>query len=70
MAKAALTAMTRAQAEEWSGRAIRFNAIAPAAVAHGDPGLSGEPDIAVMALHLASARSKNLSGCVFEAEMR
>jgi hypothetical protein len=29
---------------------------------------SGEPDIAVMALHLASSRSKNLSGCVFEAE--
>ena len=70
VAKAALTAMTRTQAEEWAGRAIRFNAIAPAALDHGKQGLSGEPDIAVMALHLASSRSKNLSGCVFEAEMR
>jgi NAD(P)-dependent dehydrogenase (short-subunit alcohol dehydrogenase family) len=70
VAKAALTAMTRAQAEEWAGRAIRFNAIAPAALDHGGEGLSGEPDIAAMALYLASARSKNLSGCVFEAEMR
>jgi NAD(P)-dependent dehydrogenase (short-subunit alcohol dehydrogenase family) len=69
VAKAALTAMTRTQAEEWAGRAIRFNAIAPAALDHGEEGLSGEPDIAVMALHLASSRSKNLSGCVFEAEM-
>jgi 3-oxoacyl-[acyl-carrier protein] reductase len=68
VAKAALTDLTRAQAEEWAGRAIRFNAIAPAALTHDDPGLSGEPDIAVMALHLASARGANLSGCVFEAE--
>jgi 3-oxoacyl-[acyl-carrier protein] reductase len=70
IAKAALTALTRAQAEEWAGREIRFNAIAPAALDHGGDGLSGEPDIAVMALHLASSRSRNLSGCVFEAETR
>jgi NAD(P)-dependent dehydrogenase (short-subunit alcohol dehydrogenase family) len=69
LAKAALTDLTRAQAEEWAGRAIRFNAIAPAALDHGAEGLSGEPDIAVLALHLASSRGANLSGCVFEAEM-
>jgi NAD(P)-dependent dehydrogenase (short-subunit alcohol dehydrogenase family) len=70
VAKAAMTAMTRTQAEEWAGRAVRFNAIAPATVAPDEPGLSGEPDIAAMALYLASARGKALSGCVFEAETR
>jgi 3-oxoacyl-[acyl-carrier protein] reductase len=69
LAKAALTDLTRAQAEEWAGRAIRFNAIAPAALDHGAEGLSGEPDIAVMALHLATSRGAGLSGCVFEAEL-
>jgi 3-oxoacyl-[acyl-carrier protein] reductase len=69
VAKSGLTAMTRAQAEEWSGRGIRFNAIAPAVVAAGQ-GLAGEPDIAAMALHLASDRGRALSGCVLEAEAR
>jgi NAD(P)-dependent dehydrogenase (short-subunit alcohol dehydrogenase family) len=69
VAKAGLVAMTRKQAEEWAKHAIRFNAIAPAVVADGGPGLSGEPDIAAMALYLASARGKALSGCVFDAEM-
>jgi 3-oxoacyl-[acyl-carrier protein] reductase len=68
VAKAALTAMTRAQADEWAGRAVRFNAIAPAAVMPAAAGLSGEPDIAAVALYLASDRGKALSGCVFEAE--
>lgn len=70
VAKAALTAMTRAQAEEWAGRAVRFNAIAPQTVVPGGPGLSGEPDIAAMALYLASRRGRALSGHVFEADMR
>ncbi|MBX9590474.1 MAG: SDR family oxidoreductase [Hyphomonadaceae bacterium] len=68
VAKAGLTALTRAQAEEWAGRAVRFNAIAPeSGLASGGQGLSGEPDIAAMALYLASGRGKALSGCVFEA---
>lgn len=70
VAKSALTSMTRTQAEEWAGRAVRFNAIAPQVAGLGGPGLSGEPDIAAMALYLASARGKALSGCVFEAEAR
>jgi 3-oxoacyl-[acyl-carrier protein] reductase len=66
VAKAGLTAMTRAQAEEWAGRAVRFNAIAPdLGLVPG--GLSGEPDIAAMALYLASGRGRELSGHVFEA---
>ena len=69
VAKAGLTAMTRAQAEEWAGRAVRFNAIAPEVGPVGGQGLHGEPDIAAMALYLASGRGKALSGHVFEAAM-
>jgi 3-oxoacyl-[acyl-carrier protein] reductase len=60
--------ITRAQAEEWAGRGIRFNAIAPE-TALGEPGprLSGESDVASLALYLASDKGKALSGCVFEA---
>jgi 3-oxoacyl-[acyl-carrier protein] reductase len=68
VARAALTGMTRAQADEWAGRAIRFNAIAPqTGLVPVGQGLSGEPDIAAMALYLASGRGKALSGHVFEA---
>src|SRR5436190_2164580 len=69
VAKAALSAMTRIQAEEWAGKAIRFNAIAPQ-TAHpsAEPSLAGEPEVAALALYLASGRGKALSGHVFEAE--
>jgi len=67
VAKAGLTAMTRAQAEEWASRGIRFNAIAPQTAQAPAPDLRGEPDVASLALYLASARGKGLSGCVFEA---
>jgi 3-oxoacyl-[acyl-carrier protein] reductase len=67
-AKSALVDMTRAQAEEWAGRGIRFNAVAPE-TALGEPGprLTGEPDVASLALYLASEQGNSLSGCVFEA---
>jgi NAD(P)-dependent dehydrogenase (short-subunit alcohol dehydrogenase family) len=68
VAKSALSAMTRAQAQEWASRAIRFNAIAPQTLAPASPGLCGEPDMAALALYLASGRGKELSGHVFEAE--
>jgi NAD(P)-dependent dehydrogenase (short-subunit alcohol dehydrogenase family) len=71
IARTGLVSMTRAQAEEWAPRAIRFNAIAPqTSLVPVEPGLCGEPDIAAMALYLASGRGKTLSGCVFDAEMR
>src|SRR5262245_29450058 len=68
LAKSTLADMTRAQAEEWAGRGIRFNAVAPE-TAMGEPGprLSGEADVASLALYLASAQGNTLSGCVFEA---
>jgi NAD(P)-dependent dehydrogenase (short-subunit alcohol dehydrogenase family) len=69
VAKAALTAMTRAQAQEWADRAIRFNAIAPqTAQIPAEPSLAGEPEVAELALYLAAGRGKALSGQVFEAE--
>ena len=68
--KAALTAVTRADAEEWAARGIRFNAIAPQTVhTPAEPSLAGEPDVAALALYLASGRGKALSGCVFEAQV-
>jgi NAD(P)-dependent dehydrogenase (short-subunit alcohol dehydrogenase family) len=68
LAKSTLVDMTRAQAEEWAGRGIRINAIAPE-TALGEPGcrLYGEADVASLALYLASEKGKALSGCVFEA---
>jgi NAD(P)-dependent dehydrogenase (short-subunit alcohol dehydrogenase family) len=65
--KSALNAMTRAQAQEWGSRGIRFNAIAPqVAQEPTEPALNGEPDVASLALYLVSGRGKALSGCVFE----
>ncbi len=67
--KAALAAMTRAQAQEWASRGIRLNAITPqTAISAAEPCLSGEPDIAALALYLASGRGRSLSGHMFEAE--
>jgi NAD(P)-dependent dehydrogenase (short-subunit alcohol dehydrogenase family) len=66
--KAALTHMTRKQAEAWARHAIRCNAIAPATAGLGEAALVGEPDVAALALYLASDRGKGLSGHVFEAE--
>jgi 3-oxoacyl-[acyl-carrier protein] reductase len=68
LAKSSLVDMTRAQAEEWAPRGVRFNAIAPQTLpAAVGSSLRGEADIASLALYLASERGKSLSGCVFEA---
>jgi 3-oxoacyl-[acyl-carrier protein] reductase len=66
--KAALVTITRRQAEEWAGRAIRFNAIAPqTAAAQPAAVLTGEADVAALALYLVSSRGEGLSGLVFDA---
>jgi len=67
--KSAVAAMTRLEAEAWAGKAIRFNAIVPQTLPLGaEPVLRSEPDMAALALYLASARGKTLSGLLFEAE--
>ena len=69
VAKAALTAMTRAQAEEWADKAIRFNAIAPqTARPRRSPAWPASPRWRSLRCYLASGRGKALSGHVFEAE--
>lgn len=64
--KAAMMHMTRTQAEAWAGQAIRCNAIAPPTAWPGER--VGEPEVAALALYLASDRGRELSGHVFEAE--
>src|SRR5262249_2811562 len=66
IARSALAAMTRAQAEAWAGRAVRFNAITPGAASSTAPWR--EPDVAALALYLASAEGAPLSGHLFEAD--
>ena len=67
--KSAVATMTRLEAEAWAGKAIRFNAIVPQTLPVGaEPVLRSEPDMAALALYLASARGKSLSGLLFEAE--
>jgi NAD(P)-dependent dehydrogenase (short-subunit alcohol dehydrogenase family) len=69
VAKAALATMTRGEARQWADQAIRFNAVAPSTLSDGrDPALSGETDIAALALYLISGRGKSLSGLVFDAD--
>ena len=69
IARSALAALTRGEAATWSSHGIRINAIAPSTDILGSRGgacISGTPDVATLALHLASARGGNLSGLVFE----
>ena len=69
--RAALATMTRREAETWAGNGIRINAIGPAASLPGDKKaatLASEPEMAAVALYLASKRARGLSGHVFDAE--
>jgi len=69
MARAVLATLTRGEAMRWSDQAVRINAVAPSASTAAGPrqGLASEPEIAALALHLASKRGKALSGLVFDA---
>ena len=69
--RSALAAMTRTEAETWAGNGIRINAIGPRAAMPGDKkamALASEPEMAAVALYLASKRARGLSGHVFDAE--
>ena len=70
LARTALAAMTRKEAEAWADQAVRINAIAPRVMSGPSPAgacLNNEPDIAALALYLASRRGKTLSGHIFDA---
>jgi len=62
--RASLAAMTRVEAAAWAGKGLRINAIGPPAGADA----AAEPDVAALALHLASEQGKSLSGLVFDAD--
>ena len=72
IARTALAGLTRREAAHWAGQGVRINAIAPVDTSlswamSGPVGLSSEPEIAALALHLASNRGRALSGLVFDA---
>ena len=61
MARTALQALTRGEAQKWAGQSIRINGVAPRSVLGSKLGLSNEddcvrsePDVAALALYLAS----------------
>ena len=74
--KAALTAMTRKQSQEWAKQGIRINAVTPRVVNNGEAPagetngetLSSDTDIAALALYLISKRGAKLTGHIFDAE--
>jgi NAD(P)-dependent dehydrogenase (short-subunit alcohol dehydrogenase family) len=67
-AKATLAAMTRTDATTWAADGVRVNAVAPETGPCSGNGLASEPDVAALALYLASGRGRSLAGHVFEAE--
>jgi len=69
VARATLAALTRREAENWAPQGIRINAIGPrSAASEGGACLASEPDIASLALYLASKRGSSLTGYVFDAD--
>jgi NAD(P)-dependent dehydrogenase (short-subunit alcohol dehydrogenase family) len=71
MLRTALAAMTKTEAQAWAANGIRINAIGPRAVIPGEKAkavLASEPEMAAVALYLASKRARGLSGHIFDAE--
>lgn len=70
IARAMLAGMTRTEARHWADQAIRINGVAPCLEPQdGAPSLVSEPDIAALALFLASPRGRELSGLVFDSSL-
>jgi NAD(P)-dependent dehydrogenase (short-subunit alcohol dehydrogenase family) len=67
--RTALAAMIAKESRDWADKGIRINGVGPKAYFDGSSGayLANEPDIASLALHLASRRGRSLSGHVFDA---
>ncbi len=68
IARSALVAVTRGEAERWAPQGIRVNAVGPSTViAEAGSPVASEPDIASLALYLASRPGRTLTGQVFDA---
>lgn len=69
IARSALAAMTRGEATLQAAHGIRVNAIGPSGASPDDGAcLASEPDIAALALYLASKKGKALTGHIFDAQ--
>lgn len=71
MLRQALAAMTADLSRRWSGDVVRINAVGPKATTLDTMSgacLTSEPDIAALALYLASRKGRTLTGHVFDAE--
>jgi len=69
--RTALAAMTSDLARRWAGDVVRINAIGPKATTFESSSgacLTSEPDIAALALYVASRKGRKLTGHVFDAE--
>ena len=70
--RTALAAMVSKEAQSWADKGVRINAVGPRVVMFGErPAgacLSNEPDVASLALYLASRKGRALSGHVFDAD--
>lgn len=67
---ATLAAMTRKEADAWADQAIRINAVCPTLQSITDlsaPQLKCEPEIASLALYMASHYGTEISGHLFDA---
>lgn len=70
MLRTSLATITRKEAEAWAGKEIRINAVGPRSSVMPSAGaaLSSEPDLAHLALYLASRKGRNLTGYTFDSE--
>lgn len=75
MARTALQALTRGEAQKWAEQSVRINGVAPRALLGAGIGLGNdddcvrsEPDAAALALYLASYDGDGLTGMIFDAE--
>lgn len=70
VARSMLAAMTRNEARQWADQAIRINAVAPSLeLPESGEHLTTEPDIAALAMFLASPRGRELSGLMFDTAL-
>lgn len=71
-ARAALAAMTKSEAHAWAPHGIRVNAVGPRIMSGTERPegacLTNEPDVAALAIYLASRRGRALSGHVFDSD--
>lgn len=68
LVRATLADLTRREAQAWADAGIRVNAIGPRSADGTGHCLASEPEIASLALYLASRKGRQLSGQMFDAE--